>query len=79
MLIDGAHGPGQIFPALSMSKLHCDFYTGNFHKWSYAARGCAFLFIRDSEMANLIRPAVTSWGYHPSIEWNMSHLHVQVG
>ena len=66
VVVDGAHGPGQVNPDLSLSQLKCDFYIGTFHKWMYAARGCSFLFVRDTTIANQLQPANTSWGYHPS-------------
>jgi selenocysteine lyase/cysteine desulfurase len=79
VLVDGAHGPGQVNPYLSLSKLKCDFYIGTFHKWMYAARGCSFLFVRDPTIANQLQPANTSWGYRPSavhLEL-MTHFHLQ--
>jgi isopenicillin-N epimerase len=66
VVVDGAHGPGQVNPYLSLKSLTCDFYIGTFHKWMYAARGCSFLFVRDPALANQFQPANTSWGYRPS-------------
>jgi isopenicillin-N epimerase len=79
VLVDGAHGPGQVNPHLSLNKLTCDFYIGTFHKWMYAARGCSFIFIRDPTIANQIQPGNTSWGYRPSsLELDrMTHFHLQ--
>jgi selenocysteine lyase/cysteine desulfurase len=79
VLVDGAHGPGQVYPYLSLNKLKCDFYVGTFHKWMYAARGCSFLFVRDTTIANQIQPANTSWGYRPApVHLNlMTHFHLQ--
>jgi selenocysteine lyase/cysteine desulfurase len=79
VLVDGAHGPGQVNPKLSLNKLSCDFYIGTFHKWMYAARGCSFLFIRDPTIANQMQPGNTSWGYRPSaVHLNlMTHFHLQ--
>jgi len=56
-LIDGAHAPGQI--SLDMSELDCDFYVGNFHKWSYASRHCGFLYV-NSIHKEKIRPSIVS-------------------
>jgi selenocysteine lyase/cysteine desulfurase len=66
VVVDGAHGPGQIYPLLSLNQLTCDFYIGTFHKWMYAARGCSFLFVRDTAIANRLEPGNTSWGYRLS-------------
>lgn len=79
VIVDGAHGPGQVYPHLSLNKLKCDFYIGTFHKWMYAARGCSFLFVRDTTIANQIQPANTSWGYRPSLFHLelMTHFHLQ--
>jgi selenocysteine lyase/cysteine desulfurase len=79
VLVDGAHGPGQVNPDLSLNKLTCDFYIGTFHKWLYGARGCSFLFVRDRTIANQLQPANTSWGYRPtSFELErMTHFHLQ--
>ena len=79
VLIDGAHGPGQVAPDLSLRTLKCDYYIGTFHKWMYAARGCSFLFVRDVTVANQLQPANTSWGYRPSaLQLSlMTHFHLQ--
>lgn len=79
VVIDGAHGPGQVNPDLSLSKLKCEFYIGTFHKWLYAARGCSFLFVRDPTIANQLQPGNTSWGYRPSALQldQMTHFHLQ--
>ena len=79
VVVDGAHGPGQVFPRLSLSTLTCDFYIGTFHKWMYAARGCSFLFVRDLAIAEEIQPGNTSWGYRPlAVHLKlMTHFHLQ--
>lgn len=79
VVVDGAHGPGQVFPQLSLSSLACDFYIGTFHKWMYAARGCSFLFVRDPAIAKEIQPGNTSWGYRPAAGHLklMTHFHLQ--
>ncbi|CAJ0951766.1 unnamed protein product, partial [Mesorhabditis belari] len=66
VLIDGAHAPNQVLD-LSLSKLKCEFYVGSLHKWMFTARGTAFIFVRDPNVANQIQPSITSWGYQPSL------------
>ena len=79
VLVDGAHGPGQVSPNLSSRGLKCDYYIGTFHKWMYAARGCSFLFVRDPIIANELQPGNTSWGYRsPAAQLAlMTHFHLQ--
>lgn len=60
VLVDGAHGPGQI--PLDLPSLGVDWYTGNAHKWLFAARGCAFLWARRDAQRDL-HPTVISHGY----------------
>ncbi len=79
VIVDGAHGPGQVYPYLSLNTLTCDFYIGTFHKWMYAARGCSFLFVRNPIIANQLEPSNTSWGYRTStlqLDF-MTHFHLQ--
>jgi isopenicillin-N epimerase len=60
-IIDGAHVPGHL--PLDLSTLGADIYTGALHKWVCAPKGCSFLWAR-REVQDVLRPLVTSWGWH---------------
>jgi len=62
VLVDGAHAPGQIGD-LNLDELNADFYTGTLHKWCYAAKGTAFLWVHPKHQ-NWVRPLVTSHNYN---------------
>lgn len=61
VLIDGAHAPGQV--EINLEDLCPDFYVGNFHKWLYTPRGCAFLWVH-SDHQSWCTPLVTSRQYN---------------
>jgi isopenicillin-N epimerase len=81
-LVDGAHGPGML--ALSMRALEPAWYVGNFHKWTCAPKGSAFLFARKDHREGL-HPATISHGYsfsaggggrsryHLEFDWTGTH------
>ncbi len=61
VLIDGAHGPGQV--ALDLGTLNADWYVGNCHKWLNAPKGCGFLHARPDRQDDL-HPVTISHGYN---------------
>jgi isopenicillin-N epimerase len=60
VLIDGAHGAGQV--ALDLPRLGIDWYVGTCHKWLCAPKGCGFLYARADRRAEL-HPVTISHGY----------------
>jgi len=60
VMVDGAHGPGQV--PIDVSTLGASYYMGNGHKWWMGAKGAGFLWAAPEVQADL-HPTIISWGY----------------
>ncbi len=61
VLIDGAHGPGQV--PLRLEELGASWYTGNLHKWVCSPKGAAFLHTRQDRREMTV-PTVISHAWN---------------
>jgi isopenicillin-N epimerase len=61
VLVDAAHVPGAV-PGVRVDGLRAAFWVGNLHKWSFAPRSVAALWVA-SPYRDRVRPLVTSWNH----------------
>jgi isopenicillin-N epimerase len=70
VLVDGAHAPGAI--PVDIASYGVDAYTANLHKWAFAPRGSAILWLAPEHRRH-VHPLVMSWGsglgWHAEFDW----------
>ncbi|OMH82431.1 putative aminotransferase [Zancudomyces culisetae] len=71
VFLDAAHAIGQI--DLDMDNLDVDYMVTNAHKWMYARRGCAIMYVK-KELQKDIFPLTISWAYGDNEGFNESFL-----
>ena len=67
VIIDGAHAPGIL--NIDVTDINPEFYLGNCHKWMFAPKGTAFLWVK-KQYQDTIRPqptVISSSGQHDFI------------
>jgi isopenicillin-N epimerase len=72
VLVDGAHGPGQV--DLALDDLGASWYAGNLHKWVCAPKGAGFLHTRRDRVEMTV-PAVISHGYNAEVGGPVDRYH----
>lgn len=72
VLVDGAHGPGQV--PLSLDALGASWYTGNLHKWVCAPKGSGFLHARADRIDETV-PTVISHAWNTPMVDGASKYH----
>jgi len=64
-VIDAAHSIGQ-FDNLDIQDIDPDFYYSNLHKWLFAPKVAAFLYVK-KEIQSLVKPLIIGWGWGSEI------------
>jgi isopenicillin-N epimerase len=77
-VVDAAHAPGQL--EVDLRTLDPDFWTGNLHKWCFAPKGTAVLYVR-AALRERTHPLVPShgWGGGFAAEFDWAGTHDPTG
>jgi isopenicillin-N epimerase len=70
VLVDAAHAPGHI--PVNLGALEPDYWVGNLHKWLFAPKGAALLWVAQSHRARVHAPITShGWGQglHAEFDW----------